>query len=218
MAKRSEKDAKGVEPAGGAQDVRARLLSCALTIFTTKGYAATTVREIVEAAGVTKPVLYYYYGSKEGIYLALFAKPHDRFLESLEESLGREGSSADRIRWLLERNYDLFMEHREVARLGYSTYFGPPQGAPYFDYEMFHMKSQETIHTLVSRGIESGEFRDGDADAMTLALLAVQNFTTEIELCEKSFQIGREGIGRLLAVLFDGMKTGEKARGKRKKP
>jgi TetR/AcrR family transcriptional regulator len=40
-------------------EVRKRLLKAALELFTKKGFAATSVREIVEIAGVTKPVLYY---------------------------------------------------------------------------------------------------------------------------------------------------------------
>ncbi|MEA2040283.1 MAG: TetR/AcrR family transcriptional regulator, partial [Thermodesulfobacteriota bacterium] len=47
--------------------VRARLLVAGTTIFAEKGYASTTVREIVARAGVSKPVLYYYFKNKEGI-------------------------------------------------------------------------------------------------------------------------------------------------------
>ena len=52
-------------------DARERLLAAALDQFTRRGYAAATVRELCEAAGVTKPVLYYYFKSKEGLYLEL---------------------------------------------------------------------------------------------------------------------------------------------------
>lgn len=41
------------------ESVRERLLTAALTIINTKGYEAASVREIVAAAGVTKPTLYY---------------------------------------------------------------------------------------------------------------------------------------------------------------
>ena len=51
--------------------VRQRLMDSAVLLFTTRGYAATSVREIVEMAGVTKPALYYHFESKEGIYLAI---------------------------------------------------------------------------------------------------------------------------------------------------
>jgi len=38
-----------------------RLLETAIGMFAEKGYAGTSVREIVEQAGVSKPVLYYYF-------------------------------------------------------------------------------------------------------------------------------------------------------------
>ena len=42
-----------------------------------RGYDATPVRAIVEAAGVTKPTLYYHFGSKEGLAQALDPVPLD---------------------------------------------------------------------------------------------------------------------------------------------
>ena len=44
-------------------------LSAARELFARKGYSGTSVREIVAAADVTKPVLYYYFRNKEGLYL-----------------------------------------------------------------------------------------------------------------------------------------------------
>ncbi|NIW00329.1 TetR family transcriptional regulator, partial [Candidatus Saccharibacteria bacterium] len=42
-------------------DARERLLETAIGMFAQKGYAGTSVREIAEQAGVSKPVLYYYF-------------------------------------------------------------------------------------------------------------------------------------------------------------
>ena len=52
-------------------NARARLLETAIDMFAEKGYAGTSVREIVHRAGVSKPVLYYYFQSKEGLFLAI---------------------------------------------------------------------------------------------------------------------------------------------------
>ena len=51
---------------------RERLLETASHLFAEKGYASTSVREIVARAGVSKPVLYYYFQSKEGLLLRHF--------------------------------------------------------------------------------------------------------------------------------------------------
>ena len=41
------------------------ILQAAVRLFARKGYEATSTREIVEAAGVTKPMIYYYFKNKE---------------------------------------------------------------------------------------------------------------------------------------------------------
>ncbi len=43
------------------------ILKCALDLFYAKGYDAVGVQEIAEKAGITKPTLYYYFGSKYGL-------------------------------------------------------------------------------------------------------------------------------------------------------
>jgi len=115
--------------------VRERLLKSALDIFNEKGYAATSVREIVEAAGVTKPALYYYFRSKEGIYMELFKEPFKLLEKMLNETVQEALSAQERIHHLFDSIFVLFTENLKTARLMYSIYYGPPQGAPFFDFE-----------------------------------------------------------------------------------
>ncbi len=53
---------------------RDKLLDAALELFAARGYDAVGVQEIVEAAGVTKPTLYHYFGSKSGLMEALLGR------------------------------------------------------------------------------------------------------------------------------------------------
>jgi len=56
----------------GAQgDLKARLLLSALSHFAAKGYDGVQVKEVAEEAGVSKPTLYYHFGSKEGLFRQL---------------------------------------------------------------------------------------------------------------------------------------------------
>ncbi len=50
--------------------MRKRILDAALAAFGSKGFAAATTRQIAETAGTNLPGLTYYFGSKEGLYLA----------------------------------------------------------------------------------------------------------------------------------------------------
>lgn len=202
---------KKTEVASG-QDVRERLLVAALDLFTEKGYAATSVREIVEAAGVTKPVLYYYFKSKEGLYLELLKGPFT-FLESfLEEACRAEGNSVERLTKLFDRIFILFVERLKEVRLMYSIYYGPPQGAPFVDFEAYHLKMSDAAGSLVREGIEKGEIRKVDADAATWLLIGALNFVLEEQLCHRSPMIGARGLSKVLDLVFEGLVTSKTKR------
>ena len=195
--------------------VRERLLKSATDLFTRKGYAGTTVREIVAAAGVTKPVLYYYFRNKEGIYLELMREGFSRFDSLVGASLDEPGSAAEKILRFCARSFDLFLDRIGVARVMYSIYYGPPQGAPFFDFDAYHFKFQDAIRRLVEEGIRSGEFRKRDAMDMTWAIVGAVNVAMEIQLCHPEVGLGKEGLDRVLEVIFAGI-AAEGRKGKRK--
>lgn len=64
-------------------DNRSNILSCALELFASRGYDAVGVQEIVDAAGITKPTLYHYFGSKRGLLDALLKEHFDELYESV---------------------------------------------------------------------------------------------------------------------------------------
>lgn len=186
------------------QAMRERLLGAALDLFTQRGYAATSVREIVDAAGVTKPVLYYYFKNKEGIYVELFRKPFDSLERILEDAVHEKGSAHERVMDLFDRVFLLFTEKLKEARLMYSIYYGPPQGAPFFDFEGYHLKMREVAGLIVKEGIRTGELRAVDPDVLTWTLTGALNFVLEEQLCQRAAKIDRSGLSRILALIFEG--------------
>lgn len=54
------------------------LLECALSLFAEKGYESAGINEIVQMAGVTKPTLYYFFQSKEGIFQEILKQYYER--------------------------------------------------------------------------------------------------------------------------------------------
>src|SRR3546814_5183520 len=75
-------------PEGGyakGEQTRARLLAAALDCFGPDGFEKVTTRQIATRAGVNLPALTYYFGSKEGLYLACAqrSEEHTSELQSL---------------------------------------------------------------------------------------------------------------------------------------
>ena len=64
-------------------DNRSLILARALDLWAERGYDAVGVQEIVEAAGITKPTLYHYFGSKRGLLDALIEEKAAGLQEAL---------------------------------------------------------------------------------------------------------------------------------------
>jgi TetR/AcrR family transcriptional regulator len=188
------------------ESVRGRLLQAAIGLFNQRGYAPTTVREIVDAAGVTKPVLYYYFGSKEGIFQAIMDEAYQVYRAELEKpypgSTAREKTIA-----FAQRVLGLFRENVAVVRLIHAFFYGPPEGAPAFDCEKFHAAFMEQLQRLLEEGRSSGEIRGDDPVATLLAVMGAVNVCMELELAHPEQVVSPEGVASALNMVFDGVAT-----------
>lgn len=189
---------------------RERLLAAALELFTSRGYASTTVREIVAAAGVSKPALYYYFGNKEGIYLELMNSTYDTFRELTSLLTAHQGTARERITNFCTGIFDSFLINIDVARIIYSIYFGPPQGAPPFPYDRFFDEMLEIIRGMVRDGIEAGELQQVDESDATWAIISGLNSVMEEQLCRISPRIDRGGLVRMINLIFNGISMSER--------
>jgi AcrR family transcriptional regulator len=69
-----------------AQERREQLVGVARSLFAERGYQATSIEEIAERAGVSKPVVYQHFGGKEGIYAVVVDREVRRLTESITRS------------------------------------------------------------------------------------------------------------------------------------
>ncbi|MDP9073294.1 MAG: TetR/AcrR family transcriptional regulator [Actinomycetota bacterium] len=71
---------------------RRQLLDVAVSVFADKGFHATSMDEVAEAAGVTKPVLYQHFSSKRQLYLELLEEVGSRLVEAVTTAVGAANS------------------------------------------------------------------------------------------------------------------------------
>ena len=70
-----------------------QIVDAACRVFGQSGYAATSVADVAEAAGISKPLIYHYFGSKEGLYVVALRRAAAVLVEEIERtaSLGTVG-------------------------------------------------------------------------------------------------------------------------------
>jgi AcrR family transcriptional regulator len=110
---------------GGLNAAARDLARVAARLFATQGYEATSVRMIVEAAGVTKPTLYYYFGSKEGLAQALLTLPMTSLAERMRSILAAEGDPVAVLERIVEAHFAFCRDDPDGARFFFALLFGP---------------------------------------------------------------------------------------------
>ena len=89
---------------------RTQLLETAIPMFTQNGFHATSMDDIATAAGVTKPVLYQHFASKEDLYDEVVKVTGQRLIEGIAELADFEGTTLERVRAGLGGFYQLVTE------------------------------------------------------------------------------------------------------------
>jgi len=66
---------------------RLQLMSVARKVFAARGYEATSIEEVAQQAGVSKPIVYEHFGAKEGLHAAVVDREMDRLVARVTEGL-----------------------------------------------------------------------------------------------------------------------------------
>lgn len=98
-------------------ETKDRLLEVAIDLFATEGYAGTSIRDIAKAMGMSISNIYHYYGSKEGILLAIFQQSADRLHEDLRRVAELDIDPLARFALLMKTNLTLSGRFRNEARI-----------------------------------------------------------------------------------------------------
>jgi len=104
------------QPRAGGTESRREILRVAEEIFARKGYSGTSTREIAEAAGVTKGLLFYHFQTKERLYLTVI----ENMVKAFQAIVIPQTDGVDRMEHV--RNFvvgytDLLLEHSHIQKL-----------------------------------------------------------------------------------------------------
>ena len=153
------------------EETKRNILDVATAEFSAMGLAGARVDAIAERTHTTKRMLYYYFGSKEGLYEAVLDKVYGD-IRALEQDLHvGELQPVEGMRRLVEFTFDYHDRHRDFVRL---VSIENIHGAKYVE-QMKTFRSRNasvivTIEDLLARGVASGQFRD-DIDPIDLHLM-----------------------------------------------
>ena len=185
---------------------RARLIEAGVEIFGRRGYAATSVREIVERAGVTKPVLYYHFGSKEGLMKAIFAEAARAVTIVVEQAARHEGPAREQVLHLCRSLQELVRSRSSELRVVHAVYYFAPELLPSLDFRVFERTVLGELQRLIQAGIDRGEFRPVPPIHAAVATAAVLSTFLDQEMMPPEVRRPDVDLFSVLELIFDGLR------------
>ena len=139
--------------------LRERILGAATRLFAQQGYARTSMREVAEAVGCTKPALYYHFGSKEDLFVAAVQKHLNDYTEHFQAMLAAGGTLRERMRSAFEGYIHQIQTQPEVMQLLMLLDQHSEEGVPEIDLRSVHEEHHHLMSQLLAEGVARGEIR-----------------------------------------------------------
>jgi TetR/AcrR family transcriptional regulator, cholesterol catabolism regulator len=159
-----------------SNDRRQQIIEVSTELFRERGYHVTSLEDIAERIGFTKPAIYYYFKSKEDILFAIVEEIVDEAYERIASIAAGPGPCVERLRALLVANTEAVLTNRDANAVFYNE-----RGLLSTNRERM-MRAREREYTrlvrdLYTEGVEQGELFDVDPSVATATLLGASIWT-----------------------------------------
>jgi TetR/AcrR family transcriptional regulator len=181
-----------------------RILSTALELFAVKGYDATAVREICEAAGITKPTLYHFYGSKDGVLRALVSTGFEQFRRVVNVGLETPGSFQERLKTITRSTFAQAREHPRMWRFIHSVIWAPPGTVELPNCTEFYESVVGSLAAAAEEAVRKGELAPGPTDARMLIFMGAIGEAATGYVIAGHPELTPELADRLIDTILDG--------------
>ncbi len=161
---------------------REDLARAALQLFSSRGFDAVGVQEVASAAGVEKPTLYHFFGSKQGILEQLFAEHATVLDRAVAAATGYHGDLPATLAAVVAAYVRFAGERPEFYRLELGLYFAPPE-SPAHALASAHYAARHTSLAAMFRAAarDHGNMRGRD-ERYAFSLVAAINAWVSLQL------------------------------------
>jgi AcrR family transcriptional regulator len=190
-------------PKGSAREA---VRTAAIKLFSENGFAVTTTREICQQAGVTKPVLYYHFGSKEQLFHELMLDAHNEFLKEVMRVSHRGKTTREKFIELLAAVFSLNRRDPDLSMILFRVIFAAEEGSPDLNVVAFGQDWRRILAAIAREGIQQRELH-GKPDEIAEALMGIHLLYTMSFLLLGKPKPDRALAGRMVDLLLQGCGT-----------
>jgi len=165
-------------------DKKDHILDVAEKVFSDKGFDGASTRLISSEAGVNMAMLNYYFGSKEGLFLAIFDRKISSF-QSILQNIGNDDTitSWDKMDRYIELYSERVVNNNCFQKLLYQEMSINRRSDISDKLRDILMKNVSELLKILQEGIDNGEFRkDIDMQMVIATMYGTKNFIVNTPL------------------------------------
>lgn len=165
-------------PIGGRDAAgRERVMKAALQMFLQKGYAGTSMKSLAQELGVSAPALYWYFPSKEDLYVTVIETTTKEFLQYVRESI-TEDEPVRRLGQMVRAHVTWQLQQSDAARAfdltmtlrGASHDVPGDRLAPIYEMELEYVRE---FRDVLQKGQDLGVMRVDDVTTTAFAIITL---------------------------------------------
>jgi len=183
-----------------------QILNVASEVFASEGFATTSILAIAQAVGISKPLIYNYFGSKDGLFLACIERAGEIVADEVERIANEDTVGIERGMRTIEGMFHVLEDQRHLWRLFYDR--TAPATGPVADAVTHYT---ERITKLADEGVAelmalSGNTDQLDVSAMTAVWMGIVDSLMRwwVEHPDESAAEMTARSGRLLTAILGG--------------
>ena len=148
------------------QKKRDFILEKAKELFIQKGYAGTSMEDLVQYSGVSKGSIYYHFDSKEDLFLNVIEKDTKEWLASWREKERRYTSFVEKLYGIADHYAEDF--HNPLQKVAEEFMFGQPLQTELLDHALMTIRTKREEYANIFRdAIEAGEIEANSPEELS---------------------------------------------------
>jgi AcrR family transcriptional regulator len=187
---------------------KSQILNAAENVFTRKGFDLARMDDIAEETGLSKGTLYLYFKSKDDLIIAILDRIFQGMFKQLDARKGVERSATEAINQFTE---EAIRDYKKMVRLMPVAYeflaLAFRNKTVQKALSLYFRRFMDVLVPIIQRGIDTGEFRQVNAEDMAIAASAIYEGTVLLWVYDNELVDLERHIRSGITLLLEGIQA-----------
>jgi len=189
------------------ESVKATILKEAASLFSERGYERTSMREIAERTGVSKPAIYYHFANKQSLFEELINTSFEISKQRMEEIANSDHDPIQQLKDLAIARFRSTQENPEMMRFIYDLTAGNIHKTIELDHNKVFSKHQQWFSQIINNGKQQGLLTQ-DLDCIDFTMIYIGTINMYIMSYLKGYtkELGDQKAEQVVNLILNGIK------------